>query len=426
MEWIILFWNALVKLTIEMAPYLLLGFLFAGILYAWFPNDKMVKYLGKNNSSSVFNAALLGVPLPLCSCGVIPTGVSFYRNGASKGSAVAFLISTPQTGVDSIMVTWSLLGWPLAVLRPIIALITGMLGGILTNISVNRENKKNPPPQENPSPVVKEKIGILAMLKYAFVDFLQDIVKWLTIGLLIAALMAVIIPEDFFLRYLSNDYLSMFIILLASVPLYVCATGSVPIAAVLMMKGLSPGAALVFLMAGPATNAATISVIGNTLGRKTMFTYLFSIIAGALFFGILINELFPRDLFMNAMNHIHVGGHQHEILPRWLQIGSAIILTALIINGLLRIYLPKIFQSKLEINEPVISETMNFKTILVEGMTCNHCKMTVENNLKKIAGVSDVKVDLLSGKVTLQGENLNLAATQKTIDDLGYKYKGEV
>jgi uncharacterized membrane protein YraQ (UPF0718 family) len=106
MEWIFQFWNELVKLTIEMAPYLLLGFLFAGILYAWFPNEKMVKYLGKNNSASVFNAALLGVPLPLCSCGVIPTGVSFYRNGASKGSAVAFLISTPQTGVDSIMVTW--------------------------------------------------------------------------------------------------------------------------------------------------------------------------------------------------------------------------------------------------------------------------------------------------------------------------------
>ena len=127
------FWSELVTLTLEMAPYLLLGFLFAGVLYAWFPSHKIVRYMGKNNSASALNAALLGVPLPLCSCGVIPTGISFYKNGASKGSAVSFLISTPQTGVDSIMVTWSLLGLPMAIIRPIIAFITGVFGGILTN-----------------------------------------------------------------------------------------------------------------------------------------------------------------------------------------------------------------------------------------------------------------------------------------------------
>ncbi len=409
-----------------MAPYLMLGFLFAGILYAWFPTQKMVKYLGKNNSASVFNAALLGVPLPLCSCGVIPTGISFYRNGASKGSAVAFLISTPQTGVDSIMVTWSLLGWPLAILRPVIALITGMLGGILTNFSVNRSNKTNPPEQNIPVETDKKQVGLIGMLRYAFVDFLQDIVKWLTIGLLIAALMAVIIPEDFFLRYLSNDYLSMLIILLVSVPLYVCATGSVPIAAVLMMKGLSPGAALVFLMAGPATNAATISVIGSALGRKTMFTYLFSIISGALFFGILINEFLPRDLFMNAMSHIHTGGHAHEILPRWFQVGSAIILTILMINGLLRVYFPSVFQKKVNNNDSLKTNPMNNQTFLVGGMTCNHCKMTVENNLRKMSGVSDVKIDLASGKVTVEGDNINSSDAEKTITDLGYKFNGVV
>jgi uncharacterized membrane protein YraQ (UPF0718 family) len=130
MEYLLDFWDELVGLTIEMAPYLILGFLFAGILYAWFPADKMTRFLGKNNSASAFNAALLGIPLPLCSCGVIPTGVSFYKNGASKGSAVSFLISTPQTGVDSIMITWSLLGFPMAIIRPVIALFTGVLGGV--------------------------------------------------------------------------------------------------------------------------------------------------------------------------------------------------------------------------------------------------------------------------------------------------------
>jgi len=426
MEWIILYLKELVELTIEMAPYLMLGFLFAGILYAWFPDQKMVKYLGKNNTASVFNAALLGVPLPLCSCGVIPTGISFYKNGASKGSSVAFLISTPQTGVDSIMVTWSLLGWPLAVIRPIIALITGMFGGILTNISENRNNKKNPTVQQIPEANINKKIGVMGMLKYAFVDFLQDIVKWLTVGLLIAALMAVIIPEDFFLRYLSNDYLSMLIILVASIPLYVCATGSVPIAAGLMMKGLSPGAALVFLMAGPATNAATISVIANAMGRKTLFTYLFSIIAGALFFGILINEFLPRELFMNAMSHIHSGEHAHQILPKWLQIGSAILLTILMINGLIRIYFPKLLRKKpLDIENSKIV-TMNSKTILVEGMTCNHCKMTVENNLIKMPGVTAVKADQITGKVILEGKNLNLSEAKTIVTTLGYKFSGEI
>jgi uncharacterized membrane protein YraQ (UPF0718 family) len=424
MEYILLYGKELVSLTIEMAPYLMLGFLFAGILYAWFPTHKMVKYLGKNNSASVFNAALLGVPLPLCSCGVIPTGVSFYRNGASKGSSVAFLISTPQTGVDSIMVTWSLLGWPLAVIRPIVALITGMFGGILTNFSVKRDLKKNPPSEpEIPLTTEAKKVSILEMLRYAFVDFMQDIVKWLTIGLLIAALMAVIIPDDFFLRYLSNDYISMLMILLVSVPLYVCATGSVPIAAVLLMKGLSPGAALVFLMAGPATNAATISVIGSAFGRKTLFIYLFSIIFGALFFGTLVNEFLPRELFLNSMTHNHAEGHAHQILPYWFQVTTAIILTGLIINGLLRIYLPKYFVKKTTNETPINTNTMNIKTFLVEGMTCNHCRMTVENNMKKMPGVSNATVDLQSGKVSLEGENIDIAEAENIVNSLGYKFK---
>jgi len=425
MEYILQYGKELVSLTVEMAPYLMLGFLFAGILYAWFPTHKMAKYLGKNNSASVFNAALLGVPLPLCSCGVIPTGVSFYRNGASKGSSVAFLISTPQTGVDSIMVTWSLLGWPLAVIRPVVALFTGMLGGILTNISVKRDLKKNPVVEpEIPLNTEQKKVGLVGMLRYAFVDFMQDIVKWLTIGLLIAALMAVLIPDDFFLRYLSNDYLSMLMILLVSVPLYVCATGSVPIAAVLIMKGLSPGAALVFLMAGPATNAATISVIGSALGRKTMFIYLFSIIFGAMFFGTLVNEFLPRDLFLNSMSHNHAEGHAHQILPYWLQVGSAILLTALIINGLLRVYFPKWFTKKTNSETNLNTNTMNIKTFLVEGMTCNHCRMTVENNMKKMPGVSNATVDLQSGKVSLEGENIDIAEAENIVNGLGYKFKG--
>lgn len=348
--------------------------------------------------------------------------MSFYKNGASKGSAVSFLISTPQTGVDSIMVTWSLLGLPMAIIRPVIALFTGVFGGVLTNALERRENRNNP---EKPkiSAEKPEKVGILGMLRYAFGDFLEDIVKWLVIGLLIAALIAVLIPDDFFLRYLSNDYLSMLIILIASIPLYVCATGSVPIAAVLMMKGLSPGAAIVFLMAGPATNAATISVIGNSMGRKTLIRYLVSIISGALFFGFIINEFLPREWFSSALQHLHGEEHQHEILPYWLQAGSAVILTLAILNGLYRKYLKPRFKKKTINVESLKTEYMGTK-IKVEGMTCNHCRMTVENGIRGVSGVTGVSADITTGEVIIEGDSVDLKKVEDTVNNLGYKYKG--
>lgn len=426
MEWLIRFGTELVSLTVQIAPYLILGFLFAGFLYAFLPSYKMSKYLGKNNSASVLNAAILGVPLPLCSCGVIPAGVSFYKNGASKGSTVSFLISTPQTGIDSIFVTWSLLGWPMAVLRPIIAFISGVFGGLLTNYFVKKKPDFHSQPIGSYSNNNNKKVGFLEMLKYAFVDFLEDIVKWLIIGLLIAAFIAVIIPDDFFLKYLNNDYLSMLMVLLVSIPLYVCATGSVPIAAILMLKGLSPGAAIVFLMAGPATNAATITVIGNTMGKKTLFIYLASIIASSIFFGILINEIIPRNFLINHIHHIHAGEHNHEILPYWLQVGSAVILTLLILNGLIRKYFLNSFKVSPKSIRKIKTNTMNSKTILVEGMTCNHCKSTVDNNLRKISGITDVNIDLSSGKVIISGEQINIALAEKIINDLGYKFRGEI
>ena len=211
-EYVVSLWN----LTLEMSPYLLLGFFIAGLLYVYFPKQKVSKYLGKNNIKSVINAALLGVPLPLCSCGVIPTGISFYKNGASKGSCVSFLISTPQTGIDSIMVTYALLGWPLAVIKTIIALITGIIGGAITN-STEKKDPANKIISDESSVKTETTNKVKSLLNYAFVEFLEDIAKWLIIGLLIAALMDVIIPEGFFTTYLGNEYVSMLVILIASI-----------------------------------------------------------------------------------------------------------------------------------------------------------------------------------------------------------------
>ncbi len=419
-EYLIALW----ELTIEMSPYLLLGFFIAGILYVYFPKDKVARYLGKNNLRSAINASLIGVPLPLCSCGVIPTGISFYKNGASKGSSVSFLISTPQTGVDSILATYALLGLPLAIIRPIIALITGILGGLVTNIVDSRQQEEQVLPSEshqiNKSRILTRSEKWKAMLHYAFVEFLQDISKWLIIGLLLAALMAVLIPDDFFTSYLGNEYLSMAIVLLSSIPLYVCATGSVPIAAVLLMKGLSPGAAIVFLMAGPATNAATITVIGNVMGRKALFSYMSSIIGGALFFGIIVNEFLPRAWFTDYMVHIH-DGHGTHLIPHWLSIGSAIVLILLLING----YIQKYFK----IGRSITTEKDNDmaeKTVKVSGMTCNHCKANVQSNLSTIPGIENIDIDLATGTVTMKGEDINLGEVKSKVEGIGYQYEGEL
>ena len=418
---------ALLELTWEMAPYLLLGFLIAGILHVYFPKDKVTRYLGRNNFSSVFNASILGIPLPLCSCGVIPTGISFYKNGASKGSSVSFLISTPQTGVDSIFATYALLGLPLALIRPVIALFTGIMGGLATNFAV----RKDPPPKAEKIIETGNHINgrgsFARMMHYAFVEFLQDIAKWLVIGLLLAALFAVLIPDDFFSEYLGNEFLGMLLILGASIPIYVCATGSVPIAAVLLMKGLSPGAAIVFLMAGPATNAATITVIGNVLGKKTLYAYLLSIIGGALLFGVLVNEFLPREWFQP---HYHIGheGHGTHFLPEWLKVGSGLILMALVANGYIQRFIVsrKLVRQTTETKQEIsTSATMDEKVIKVNGMTCNHCAMNIQKNLGALEGIETIDVDLQGARVKITGSTIDLGKVKEKVESIGYEYAGE-
>lgn len=410
-DFILKFFFELVYLFAEMAPYLILGFALAGILHVYFPKHKVAKYLGKKNLKSVVNAAILGIPLPLCSCGVIPTGISFNKNGASKGATVSFLISTPQTGVDSILVTYSLLGLPFALIRPIAAFITGIIGGGLTNAT---DDSKEDLFENEPEIEIKGS-KFQTALNYAFVEFLQDIAKWLMIGLVIAAFISAIIPEGFIETYMSNPYLNMLIVLVASIPMYVCATGSVPIAAVLMMKGLSPGAAFVFLMAGPATNAATMTVIKQSMGTKALISYLSSIIGGAVIMGIIINQLPPSWFVLPGMN---LSGHNHEEMGLgWFSILSAIVLFILLLNGLRLQYIPK----TIKIEEMADNE----KVFSVEGMTCNHCKSSVEKNLAKLDKIEFVEVDLANKAVIIKGDNIDNNVIKNAVTDLGYDYKGE-
>ncbi len=219
LEYIQKYFTELWFLLLEMSPWLLLGLIFAGLLKVYFPQKHIEKYLGKSTFKSSLNAALIGIPMPLCSCGVIPTGISFYKNGASKGATNSFLISTPQTGIDSVFATYSMLGWPFAVLRPIVAFFTGVVGGVLTNIFV----KEKPVPVSpfanftiDGGAVVKEEMcddnscgcdelevadnrhSLVKAADYAFVELLQDIAKWLIIGFLAEALISVVLPDDLF------------------------------------------------------------------------------------------------------------------------------------------------------------------------------------------------------------------------------------
>ena len=402
----------------EMAIYLLIGFLFAGILHVFIRKERVAKYLGRNDFGSVINASLLGVPLPLCSCGVIPAGLSFLKNGASKGATVSFLISTPQTGIDSIMVTWSMLGLPMAVIRPIVAFVTGLAGGIVTNKLANDDTHSDTiTSQEKPIP---ETFGakVREALRYGFVEFLQDISKWLLIGLAAAALLSLLIPDDFFTSHLNNPLLNMFLVLAAAVPLYICATGSVPIAAVLMMKGLSPGAALVFLMAGPATNIATIAVLGKTLGKKATIVYLGTIIGGAILSGLAIDAFMPASWFMGMMDH---SAHRHGEEGNRLMIGASILLAILLLNGLYISYQAKKREQKRTLN----THQMTIKTFVVEGMTCKNCKAHVEKDIKNLAGIDDAIADLATGEVNVSGNGIDIEKVKLAVEQGGYIFKGE-
>lgn len=380
-------------LTLEMAPYLLLGFFVAGLLHAFVPQKFYTRYLRGSNLKSTFNAAILGVPLPLCSCGVIPTAMSLRRNGASKGATISFLTATPQTGVDSILATGSLMGWGLAVLRPVAAFITGIVGGQMVNILDKGDGKEL---SEDTSD--NRVHGFISRMKaafhYGYVDMMQDIGKWLVIGLVIAGLITIFVPDNFFDSLHSYPVLNMLVVLLIAMPMYVCATGSIPVAVALIMKGLSPGAAMVFLMAGPATNMAAIMVIGKVLSRKTLSIYLSTIIVCSVAFGLCIDYVLPQWFVSAAMP---AGSCCHVESFSWLQIASALLLVGLLINA---------FAGKHHHHHD--SETsndniMDTKKFNVEGMMCNHCKANVEKAVIALPGVEQCEVDLPSATVTVTG-----------------------
>lgn len=419
-------------------------------------------------------SALFGVPLPICSCGVIPTSIALRKEGASKGASVSFLISTPATGVDSILATYSLLGGPFAVLRPIAAFVTAMFGGVFTNVLTRGEEQAHDHPEtidfddcdtehhcgcghcecgshdekaEKKSFVQK----IRETFEYGFVNMVGDVSKWLTIGLLLGALIAAFVPDDFFLFLHEYPLLCMLVVLVLAMPMYTCATGSIPLALALVAKGITPGAALVLLMAGPATSIASMLVVGKAFGKRTLIAYLTSIALGALFFGYIVDTFF-MDTFLAAMlPHGSAECHGHGALGVF-DYACAVLLAAFMIyakfahkgcgcghdhcgcghdhehgehhhEGECHCHCHEHGEHCHEHEEEC------HVTYRVNGMSCSHCKACVEKAVRVLDGVEFAEADVASKELRVEWhdeDDVDEAALKKAVEEAGFEFGGKV
>lgn len=316
----------------HMAPYLLLGFAAAGLLHVFLTAALVKQHLGRGGLWQIVKATLFGIPLPLCSCGVIPVAASLRTHGASRGTTVSFLASTPQTGVDSILVTYGLMGPVFTVFRVLAAFVTGVLSGIgvewLAPETPAEASQPQPAQQETPA---SRPPAWRRFLQHGFVTLPRDIGRAVLLGLLISGVLGAVIPADFFADRIGQGFLSLLVMLAIGIPFYVCSTASIPIAFSLLHAGISPGGALVFLIAGPATNAATVLTLWSIIGRRATLVYLAAIAVCALGSGLMLDRILPA-----AHMAEHLACHTAALAP-W-QHGAAIALLALLAGNLIAKY----------------------------------------------------------------------------------------
>ena len=314
-----------IDLFTESAPWLLFGLFIAGVMKYLLPVGLLEKHMAGNNMKSVTKAAVIGAPLPLCSCGVIPAAIGLRRSGASKSATASFLVATPETGVDSISISYALLGPFMAIIRPISAIISAIVTGALI-IFTDKENPKQVKAntcksnaqssccakQNDKQKPTSEKRSSKEITKgiweFSTVKLLDDLTKWLLIGLVLAACVKTWVPSDFLTQW-GDSFTAMLVMALVGIPMYICASASTPIAAGFLAAGVSPGAILVFMLAGPATNLATIGMIKQELGKSVAITYVSSIICMSILFGYLTNWLVSEFGF----EVYQVAAQQHEM-----------------------------------------------------------------------------------------------------------------
>jgi len=407
----------------EMAPYILLGLIFVAILNLVISKDFIIKHTGKSDFLSIFKASLFGVPLPLCSCGVIPTAVYMHQNKSSKPAVVSFLISTPQTGIDSIIATYGMLGWVFAIYRPFAAFIMGLIGGLVVKFSEPIALKPKPAfiplNQYNPQSSQTFPQRLITTLNYAFRDFLDDIALQFSVGVIISGLISYFVPDGFFSEYgVGDGIIGMLILIAIGIPMYICATASIPIAVSLMMKGFSPGAAFVFLAVGPATNAASLAILSKSLGKKTTAIFVASIALSSILFGYLLNFIF--DYFkLNPHGMMSHSGHNHGSEPlSIISLVSIFIFTLLIFGSYYRLYVKKYVDKWKSKSKEENIDTNNIFSI--SGMTCNHCVDTVSKAIAKVDGVESVEVSLQNNNAVVLGK-FNRNDIINAINNAGYE-----
>jgi hypothetical protein len=425
----------------QMSPYLLFGFLMAGVLSVCFSPEWIERHLGGRGFGPVLKASLLGVPLPLCSCGVIPQAASIRRHGASRAAAISFLISTPQTGVDSIAVTWGLLGPVFAVIRPVAAMLTGLLGGGLVQLFGEKEPLDAAGHPVKPNACAesccadKEKHNVfIRALRFGFLTLPRDLGKSLLLGVCVAGAINAIVPANAWQPYLGGGIVSILVMIALGIPLYVCATASVAFAASLIHAGVSPGAALAFLISGPATNAATIVMTWKLLGKRTVFVYLATIALSAVFCGLAVDWFFPS--VVSTVPGLTSSLHNHSHLSGWIShVWSIALLSVIAFSYGWPVKTAADSHDHGHEHEhdhengdtPVMSETNGNAPqrleLAITGMTCSHCAAAVTRAIEECEGVQSAEVSLKDGRAAVAGVNLDSQKLLEAVKSLGYEAK---
>ena len=452
-------------LFFQFAPYLLLGFLVSGALYVYLPKERLIRHLGRPGFASVFKGSLMGIPLPLCSCGVIPAALSLRKLGASRGATVSFLISTPQIGADSIIATYSLMGGLLTLMRPLFSVLIALVTGLAVNL-FDREKAQAPDCHDHDhdrapvSPLFQTSGRFRKIFSYGLRDHLGGVYRWLLVGLVLAALVTMILPNRISQRRLAkhgdevsaalpfkvlgvatadllvpvpaspagtwfrgflirhNELLCMLLMVAIGIPLYICATGSIPIAMSFMQAGLSPGAAFVFLMVGPATNVTTIVMAWRYLGKRTTLIYLAGIAGVGLLSGYAINHLAPHHGFLSdpAPTHVHGQGAWAMAFGWACALGLAGAIGAVGWIDLRMAWRARFGGAA----------TDRALTLPVDGMTCGHCKATVEGALRALPGILHAEANVSANRVELVlGKRApSMAQIRGAIEDAGYQVPG--
>jgi len=495
-------WNTVIEVlgatwdvVAEMSPYLLFGFLAAGILSVTVPSSWIRKRLSGRGFKPTAWATFAGVPLPLCSCGVIPVAASIRQQGAGKGPTAAFLLATPQTGVDSIAATWALLGPIYAFFRVIVAFITGWAGGILVSLFSDRPTAElitESPKREAPKTETLKSLSVglnvlnaspanlevakpaaahdhshshdhaheeshtcsdsscgchshkqdaskpaqpkwLESLRYAAITLPSDIAWTLILGLVAAGLVTALLDPNVLSPWLGGGIIAMLVMVAVSLPIYVCSTGSIPLALGLIYAGASPGAALVFLIAGPASNLATLGVVWRLLGKSATVIYILVAIVVSISAGLLLDAgiaLTGHSLAVSSQHH-----HGHTMT--WLHHFMGIVLCLLLMYALgrrawhrleprLGPQLTKLFGKGSEQPSDVPAESptddlASGAVIKISGMTCSHCSSAAREALLNMPSIHHAEVDHRTGVARVSPGPIDLQQAREKLSLLGFK-----